>query len=751
MQGIETGEVTSGTVSYEPEVLLQQDGAELRVWEERPGVPQKTASQIMWYNIAYEKQCGVPAYDRAVDAPLRSPDPKRQRRASKRWQALSHELSLPVLDGGASLAGGTEGHAAVPGTDCGTGVAAAAAAAAATAAVPRPARRAPNRCFNCGSYAHTARECWREYDREQVEQSRKEFADARGEAAGGPRAAKRYFLGEEGGGRRGANGVLPLEEEFGDVKPGQLSEALRSAMGLGPLDPPPWLNRMRDMGIPPGYRVHKRRPLHTANGAGAEPAASAGVVANGEVQNGSLPHPALLEHPQQQEFGGIETVSANSQEQGQQVSLSPQASLESGEWEDGGNDCAGLGDDADALGDFLAFDEGGTTEQAQKRQQAAEPPVAAPAEDFIPFDSGSPQATEDEPGGSESGAAGQWEGTWVETAQFPGVNAPMPEGADAAKWEPYHSFSQPSQQQQNNTPGSLPRLQRLQGLHPPPPPGQATAGGLHSHFNLGTSSATHGAAETPPRFPNGLHGYTQHEQQQQQQQGWQAQPSRLRHLPSAPAILQHAPSPPLPPPHDGQLGCIYLGVEVGRQGEQEQQQYSPIVRHHQQQLQQQQAQQEFGGLERSMLSHHASLAPLPTQQQQYLPTQQYQQAQQQAYAVPQSAPYQHHPGALALAPQVFGVSAADPGHLLAPVGGLQPPPPPAQQGQLYAAPPALPLYSAHQPYQPLPQNQTQSLQQPPYAMQQPVFVMQQQQQPPQQQQPYQQQQTSAPGFYTGWQ
>ena len=54
VQGSEAGEVTSGTVSYEPE-LLQQDREELMVWEERPGPPEKTASQIMWYNIAYEK------------------------------------------------------------------------------------------------------------------------------------------------------------------------------------------------------------------------------------------------------------------------------------------------------------------------------------------------------------------------------------------------------------------------------------------------------------------------------------------------------------------------------------------------------------------------------------------------------------------------------------------------------------------------------------------------------------------------
>ncbi len=77
-----------------------------------------------------------------------------------------HELSLQ-LDAGAgaeALAGGGEGPAA--------------AAPEGGGSAGRPARRAARpggalRCFNCGSYAHSMRECWREYNREQAEQSKK--------------------------------------------------------------------------------------------------------------------------------------------------------------------------------------------------------------------------------------------------------------------------------------------------------------------------------------------------------------------------------------------------------------------------------------------------------------------------------------------------------------------------------------------------------------------------------------------------
>ena len=48
--------------------------------------------------------------------------------------------------------------------------------------------------------------------------------------------------------------------EFAGIEPGKLSEELRAAMGIGPLDPPPWLPRMRALGYPPGYRCVGHSP-----------------------------------------------------------------------------------------------------------------------------------------------------------------------------------------------------------------------------------------------------------------------------------------------------------------------------------------------------------------------------------------------------------------------------------------------------------------------------------------------------------
>ena len=52
-----------------------------------------------------------------------------------------------------------------------------------------------------------------------------------------------------------ANGVLPdSEESFADLKAGQLSQETRDALGLGPLEPPPWLDKMKQLGYPPMYK-----------------------------------------------------------------------------------------------------------------------------------------------------------------------------------------------------------------------------------------------------------------------------------------------------------------------------------------------------------------------------------------------------------------------------------------------------------------------------------------------------------------
>lgn len=54
-------------------------------------------------------------------------------------------------------------------------------------------------------------------------------------------AAPRYFLGGP-------------EEDCAGLRPGQLSDDLRQALGMASSAPPPWLPRMRLLGYPPGYR-----------------------------------------------------------------------------------------------------------------------------------------------------------------------------------------------------------------------------------------------------------------------------------------------------------------------------------------------------------------------------------------------------------------------------------------------------------------------------------------------------------------
>lgn len=43
-------------------------------------------------------------------------------------------------------------------------------------------------------------------------------------------------------------------EEVLGLQAGQLADETREALGLGPLDPPPWLDKMRQLGYPPMYK-----------------------------------------------------------------------------------------------------------------------------------------------------------------------------------------------------------------------------------------------------------------------------------------------------------------------------------------------------------------------------------------------------------------------------------------------------------------------------------------------------------------
>ncbi|KNA09159.1 hypothetical protein SOVF_155970 [Spinacia oleracea] len=99
-------------------------------------------------------------------------------------------------------------------------------------------REAP-RCFNCGSYNHPLTECQKPRDNAVVNSARKQFLSKKNQN-GRPRAQARYYQESPGG-------------KFDGLKPGALSTETRKLLGLGELDPPPWLNRMRELGYPLGY------------------------------------------------------------------------------------------------------------------------------------------------------------------------------------------------------------------------------------------------------------------------------------------------------------------------------------------------------------------------------------------------------------------------------------------------------------------------------------------------------------------
>ncbi|CAN6455721.1 unnamed protein product [Victoria cruziana] len=96
-----------------------------------------------------------------------------------------------------------------------------------------------SRCFNCGSYNHSLKECPKPRDNVAVNNARKKHNSKR-KTPLGPRLPTRYYQNSPGG-------------KFEGIKPGVLGSETRQCLGIGEFDPPPWLNRMREIGYPPGY------------------------------------------------------------------------------------------------------------------------------------------------------------------------------------------------------------------------------------------------------------------------------------------------------------------------------------------------------------------------------------------------------------------------------------------------------------------------------------------------------------------
>ncbi|KAJ0535417.1 putative transcription factor interactor and regulator CCHC(Zn) family [Helianthus annuus] len=96
-----------------------------------------------------------------------------------------------------------------------------------------------SRCFNCGSYNHALKECQKPRDNAAVNNARKQHKAKRNQNSIS-RNPTRYYQDTPGG-------------KFDGLRPGVLDPETRKLLGLGELDPPPWLNRMREIGYPPGY------------------------------------------------------------------------------------------------------------------------------------------------------------------------------------------------------------------------------------------------------------------------------------------------------------------------------------------------------------------------------------------------------------------------------------------------------------------------------------------------------------------
>ncbi|NXY85263.1 ZCHC8 protein, partial [Alcedo cyanopectus] len=103
----------------------------------------------------------------------------------------------------------------------------------------KPKSRPKPHCFNCGSEDHQMKDCPKPRNAARINEKRKEFMEACGEASN-QNFQQRYHAEE-------------VEERFGKFKPGVISGELQDALGVTDKSLPPFIYRMRQLGYPPGW------------------------------------------------------------------------------------------------------------------------------------------------------------------------------------------------------------------------------------------------------------------------------------------------------------------------------------------------------------------------------------------------------------------------------------------------------------------------------------------------------------------
>ncbi|KAG7672088.1 hypothetical protein Ndes2526B_g06945 [Nannochloris sp. 'desiccata'] len=436
-EGFRPPEVLSGTLRYEPNGALSSlPESTLPVLDDRPAPSINPITRTMWFNVQYERTGEVPTYERAVNRPLKIKQqpqplvttssflPNGNDKPSEGGIVAEPDISNSIV-AFPGIAGSDRAFISAAGGNGGGG--------SGGGGQGSKRQRIGQRCFNCGSYAHSLRECWKEHDPEAIEDARRRLQGVSG-AGGNSRPPKRYFLIEEKmkdrkkerqqADKDGKNdealssseseeedGALEesldeeeltpfelLQREFPLATPGLLSTSLREAMGIGALDAPPWLHAMRAMGIPPAYKPR--------------PAAKTVDIAEKEKEEMPPPPPPPPPPPLEQEG------------QGEEVLILPVIE--------------------DKLGVSTAI----------AINLAAAQGLDKEADDFIQL----PKEDDSESDKEEEEEADRVGNIYREEVKFPGINAPIPEGADPIQWgggggggghvpERQHAPS-PSQQQQ---------------------------------------------------------------------------------------------------------------------------------------------------------------------------------------------------------------------------------------------------------------------------------------------------------------
>ncbi|KAL9664210.1 hypothetical protein QQ045_019609 [Rhodiola kirilowii] len=99
--------------------------------------------------------------------------------------------------------------------------------------------REDTRCFNCGSYDHSLKDCSKRRDNDAITNARKQF-QAKKKGNGGHRNPTRYYQASPAG-------------KFDGLKRGSLSVETKQLLGIGEQEPPPWHHKMLELGHPPEY------------------------------------------------------------------------------------------------------------------------------------------------------------------------------------------------------------------------------------------------------------------------------------------------------------------------------------------------------------------------------------------------------------------------------------------------------------------------------------------------------------------